>query len=79
MQFDQNWQSLSLKRITGVVNGGLINKANVGFLHYKWDFLYPFSLLLRNTKPVGHLVSNFQQIFFKYTMEKSLYSLSSNS
>lgn len=54
-QFDQSWQSLSLKRITGVVNGGLINKANVGFLHYRWDFLYPLSLLLRNRKPIGHL------------------------
>ncbi|XP_038888231.1 uncharacterized protein LOC120078090 isoform X2 [Benincasa hispida] len=54
-QFDQNWQSLSLKKITGVVNGGLINKANVGLLHYRWDFLYPFSLLLRNRKPIGHL------------------------
>ncbi|KAL4029467.1 hypothetical protein IC575_007680 [Cucumis melo] len=54
-QFDQSWQSLSLKRITGVVNGGLINKANVRFLHYRWDFLYPLSLLLRNRKPIGHL------------------------
>ncbi|KAE8651460.1 hypothetical protein Csa_001417 [Cucumis sativus] len=54
-QFDQSWQSLSLKRVTGVVNGGLVNKANVRFLHYRWDFLYPLSLLLRNRKPIGHL------------------------
>lgn len=80
-QFDQSWQSLSLKRITGVVNGGLINKANVGFLHYRWDFLYPLSLLLRNRKPIGHLVSWYQHqhIFFIYTTEISSYSLSSNS
>lgn len=79
MQFDQSWQALSLKRITGVVNGGLINKANVVFLHYKWDFLYPLSLLLRNTKPIGHLVSCCQCILIKYRTKKSSYSLSSNS
>ncbi|KAE9613113.1 hypothetical protein Lal_00027691 [Lupinus albus] len=56
-QLQHSWQcmsnSLSLKRVTGVINGGLINDATLSSLDYKVDFLYPLTLLLCNTRPVG--------------------------
>jgi hypothetical protein len=48
--------SLSLKRITGGINGGLINDATLRSLDFKRDFLFPLSLLLCNTRPVGRQV-----------------------
>ncbi|XP_075505715.1 uncharacterized protein LOC142542775 isoform X2 [Primulina tabacum] len=44
---------LSRKKITGGFNGGVINEASLKSLVYKRDYLYPFSLLLLNTRPVG--------------------------
>nr|DAD18250.1 TPA_asm: hypothetical protein HUJ06_019713 [Nelumbo nucifera] len=45
--------ALSRKRITGGVSGGILNEATLKSLDYKRDFLFPFSLLLHNTRPVG--------------------------
>ncbi|MQL81424.1 hypothetical protein Taro_013882, partial [Colocasia esculenta] len=57
MQLQQNNASIShassRKRITGGVNGGIINEATLRSLHYKRDFFFPFSLLLQNTRPIG--------------------------
>ncbi|XP_058085558.1 uncharacterized protein LOC131233017 isoform X2 [Magnolia sinica] len=44
---------LSRKRITGGMNGGVINDATLPSLDYKRDFFFPFSLLLHNTRPIG--------------------------
>ncbi|XP_031253485.1 uncharacterized protein LOC116111450 [Pistacia vera] len=44
---------LSLKKITGGINGGLINDATLRSLEFRRDFLFPLSLLLHNTRPVG--------------------------
>ncbi|XP_057449726.1 uncharacterized protein LOC130740994 isoform X1 [Lotus japonicus] len=44
---------LSLKKITGGINGGLINDATLKSLDFKRDLLFPLSLLLCNTRPVG--------------------------
>ncbi|GFP99148.1 hypothetical protein PHJA_002058700 [Phtheirospermum japonicum] len=44
---------LSRKKITRGFNGGIINETTVKSLHYRRDFLFPFSLLLLNTRPVG--------------------------
>ncbi|PIN13491.1 hypothetical protein CDL12_13887 [Handroanthus impetiginosus] len=44
---------LARKKITGGLNGGVINEATLKSLGYKRDFLFPFSLLLLNTRPVG--------------------------
>ncbi|XP_051114484.1 uncharacterized protein LOC127240078 [Andrographis paniculata] len=44
---------LTRKKITGGFNGGIINEATLKFLSYKKDFLFPLSLLLLNTRPVG--------------------------
>ncbi|EOY24117.1 Uncharacterized protein TCM_015803 isoform 1 [Theobroma cacao] len=56
-QLQQNWpyptHALSRKKITGGINGGLINDATLRSLEFKRDFLFPFSLLLHNTRPVG--------------------------
>ncbi|KAF7810029.1 uncharacterized protein G2W53_036772 [Senna tora] len=56
-QLQHSWpymsNSLSLKRITGGINGGLINDATLKSLDFKRDFLFPLSLLLCNTRPVG--------------------------
>ncbi|CAI8589076.1 unnamed protein product [Vicia faba] len=56
-QLQHNWpymgNSLSLKRITGGINGGLINDATLRSLDFKRDYLFPLSLLLCNTRPVG--------------------------
>ncbi|PPR84335.1 hypothetical protein GOBAR_AA36379 [Gossypium barbadense] len=53
----QSWpypsHALSRKKITGGINGGLINDATLRSLEFKRDFLFPFSLLLHNTRPVG--------------------------
>ncbi|XP_028772845.1 uncharacterized protein LOC114729995 isoform X1 [Neltuma alba] len=57
MQPQHNWpcisNSLSLKRITGGINGGLINDATLKSLEFKRDFMFPLSFLLCNTRPVG--------------------------
>ncbi|KAF8379153.1 hypothetical protein HHK36_028582 [Tetracentron sinense] len=45
--------ALSRKRITGGMTGGVINDATLKSLDYRRDFLFPFSLLLRNTRPIG--------------------------
>ncbi|XP_057977615.1 uncharacterized protein LOC131164447 isoform X2 [Malania oleifera] len=45
--------ALSRKRITGGINGGLINDATLKSLDFRRDFLFPLSLLLHNTRPVG--------------------------
>ncbi|XP_028079386.1 uncharacterized protein LOC114281136 isoform X3 [Camellia sinensis] len=45
--------ALSRKRISGGINGGLINDATVKSLDVRRDFLFPFSRLLHNTRPVG--------------------------
>ncbi|KAK1324864.1 hypothetical protein QJS10_CPA01g02858 [Acorus calamus] len=45
--------SVSRKRITGGVNGGIINDATLKSLDYRKDFLYPLSLFLHNTRPIG--------------------------
>ncbi|KAK4557643.1 hypothetical protein RGQ29_007416 [Quercus rubra] len=46
-------QAFSLKRITRGINGGLINDVTLRSLDFKRDFLFPLSLLLHNTRPVG--------------------------
>ncbi|KAG8634220.1 uncharacterized protein LOC110604465 isoform X1 [Manihot esculenta] len=46
-------QVLSRKKMTGGINGGLINDATLKSLEFRRDFLFPFSLLLHNTRPVG--------------------------
>ncbi|XP_075101419.1 uncharacterized protein LOC107787423 [Nicotiana tabacum] len=45
--------ALSRKKITGGMNGGLINDTTVKSLDVRRDYLFPFSLLLHNTRPVG--------------------------
>lgn len=61
-QLQHNWpymsNSVSLKRITGGINGGLINDATLKSLDFKRDLLFPLSLLLCNTRPVGRQVVN---------------------
>lgn len=42
-----------LKKITGGINGGLITDATLKSLDFRRDFLFLFSLLLHNTRPVG--------------------------
>lgn len=46
--------AVSRKRLTGGVNGGIINEGTLKSLHYKRDYLFPFSLLLRNSRPLGY-------------------------
>jgi hypothetical protein len=48
--------TFSKKRVTGGVNGGIINEGTLDCLDYKRDYLFPFSLLLRNTRPIGFQV-----------------------
>lgn len=59
-QPQQSWpyssHALPLKRITGGINGGLINDATLSSLEVKRDILFPVSLLLRNTRPIGREV-----------------------
>lgn len=45
--------SLSRKRITGGINGCLINEATLRSLDFRRDFFFPFSLLFHNTRPIG--------------------------
>lgn len=45
--------TFSRKRVTGGVNGGIINEGTLGSLDYKRDYLFPVSFLLQNTRPVG--------------------------
>ncbi|KAM5573238.1 hypothetical protein ABKV19_012995 [Rosa sericea] len=56
-QMQQSWpyagHALSIKRITGGINGGLINHTTLRSMEYKKDFLFPLSLLLNNTRPIG--------------------------
>lgn len=47
---------LTRKKITGGFNGGIVNEATLKSLNYRKDFLFPFSLLLLNTRPVGRQV-----------------------
>lgn len=44
---------LSRQRITGGSNGGVIDASTIKSLDYKRDFLFPFSLFLHNTRPIG--------------------------
>lgn len=52
----QTSQAFSLKRITRGINGGLLNDVTLRSLDFKRDFLFPLSLLLHNTRPVGRQV-----------------------
>ncbi|TVU07382.1 hypothetical protein EJB05_47435, partial [Eragrostis curvula] len=45
---------VSKKRLTGGVNGGIINEGTLNSLDYKRDYLFPFSLLLQNFRPIGY-------------------------
>ncbi|KAI0500676.1 hypothetical protein KFK09_018892 [Dendrobium nobile] len=45
--------TISRKRLTGGVNGGVVNEATLKSLDYRRDYLFPFSLLLQNTRPIG--------------------------
>jgi len=49
-------QALSRKKMTGGINGGLLNEATLKSLDFKRDFLFPLSLLLHNTRPVSRQV-----------------------
>lgn len=53
----QPGHGLSRKRINGGINGGLINEISLESLEYRRDLLFPFSLLLNNTRPVGRQVT----------------------
>ncbi|KAJ6706037.1 EPHRIN TYPE-B RECEPTOR [Salix purpurea] len=46
-------QALSRKKMTGGINGGLLNEATLKSLDFRRDFLFPPTLLLHNTRPVG--------------------------
>lgn len=48
--------ALSIKKITGGINGGLINDATLKSLEFRRDFLFPLSLILHNTRPIGRQV-----------------------
>ncbi|KAL6653051.1 hypothetical protein ACP70R_011976 [Stipagrostis hirtigluma subsp. patula] len=54
---DQPCTSYSVlrKRLTGGVNGGIINEGTLKSLDYKRDYLFPFSLLLQNSRPIGYV------------------------
>lgn len=43
----------SRKRLTGGVNGGTITEATLRSLEYRRDYFFPFSVLIRNTRPLG--------------------------
>nr|GMD96105.1 Fiber protein [Ipomoea batatas] len=45
--------TVSRKRISGGINGGLLTEATLKSLDVRRDYLFPFSLLLHNTRPVG--------------------------
>ncbi|CAM0908386.1 unnamed protein product [Alopecurus aequalis] len=46
--------AVSRKRLTGGVNGGVINEETLNALDHKRDYLFPFSLLLQNCRPIGY-------------------------
>uniref|UniRef100_A0A0E0DAX6 Uncharacterized protein n=1 Tax=Oryza meridionalis TaxID=40149 RepID=A0A0E0DAX6_9ORYZ len=46
--------AVSRKRLTGGVNGGIINEGTLKSLECKRDYLFPFSLLLQNCRPIGY-------------------------
>ncbi|PIA31063.1 hypothetical protein AQUCO_05300111v1 [Aquilegia coerulea] len=48
-----NTHALSHKKLTGGINGGIINDATLKSLDYRRDILFPFSLFLDNTRPIG--------------------------
>lgn len=48
--------TVSRKRISGGINGGLLTEATLKSLDVRRDYLFPFSLLLHNTRPVGRQV-----------------------
>ncbi|CAM8901139.1 unnamed protein product [Rhodiola kirilowii] len=54
-QQDQSFAShaLSRKKVTGGINGGILNEATIKSLDYRRDFLFPLSFILHNTRPVG--------------------------
>jgi len=66
-------QSLSRKRMTGGINGGLLNEATLKSLDFKRDFLSLLSLLLHNTRPVG------RQVLDGYTFSTSHFPFFSTS
>jgi hypothetical protein len=43
------------------ITGGILNSDNLMVLKDRSDLFYPLSLLLHNTKPVGHQVTRFAQ------------------
>ncbi|EXC26737.1 hypothetical protein L484_023351 [Morus notabilis] len=45
--------ALSIKKITGGINGGLINDTTLRSLDFRRDYLFPISLILHNSRPVG--------------------------
>ncbi|GAA0159688.1 transmembrane signal receptor [Lithospermum erythrorhizon] len=47
-------QALSRRRITGGANGGLVTDVTLKSLSNRRDCSFPISLLLHNTRPVGH-------------------------
>lgn len=55
LQPSQTYGSQALsrnRRITGGINGGIINGITLKSLEFKRDFAFPMCLLLRNTRPV---------------------------
>lgn len=44
------------RRITGGINGGIINCVTLKSLDFKRDYSFPMCLLLRNTRPVDRQV-----------------------
>lgn len=59
-QLKQSWpninQALSLKTVTGGINGGVISETTLKSLDYRRDYLFLLSLFLHNTKPVARQV-----------------------
>ncbi|KAH9321004.1 hypothetical protein KI387_015643, partial [Taxus chinensis] len=47
-------RSLSRRRIGGGMGGGIINIFTLQSLEYRRDIFFPLSLILHNTRPVGH-------------------------
>ncbi|KAH9607077.1 hypothetical protein KSS87_005006 [Heliosperma pusillum] len=45
-------QALS-RRTSGLINGAIINDATLKSLEFRKDYFFPFSVFLRNTRPVG--------------------------
>ncbi|XP_051212962.1 uncharacterized protein [Lolium perenne] len=49
--------AVSRKRLSGGVNGVVINEETLKSLDCKRDYLFPFSLLLQNCRPIGYAVT----------------------